>query len=947
MTDTMTAEQRYDESSITVLEGLEAVQKNPSMYIGGVGSAGLHHLAYEVIDNAVDEALAGYCNSILVRLNADGSCTVVDDGRGIPVGPIAHENPKLNGRPALEVVMTVLNSGGKFSRSSYKVSGGLHGLGISIVNALSEWLQVEVHREGKRHTMSFVRGAITQELHSEPSAAAKCSTSVKFRPDQRVFQDADFKYDVLQTRLRELAYLNSGLHIRLVDEIGGRECDFRFEDGIKDFCTHLAGGAESLHKDPILVRGAEEESGMAAEVALLFTDAYTENILCFANNIHNVHGGTHLSALKTSVSRVAGNYAKKNNLIKGNTAVTGDDWREGMIAIVSVKLRDPKFEAQTKVKLLNPEVDTFLQQLLNEQLSNYFEEHPTEARRVVQKGVQAAQAREAARRARELSRKSALSGGGLPGKLWDCRSRELEETELYFVEGDSAGGIAKQGRNSFTQAILPLKGKILNVEKARVDKMLAHEEITKMISAIGCGIGDDEFDPAKCRYGKIIIMTDADVDGSHIRTLLLTFLFRHMRPLMETGRVYVAQPPLYQVKKGKTLEYVLDDRVLNRKLSELGLAGASLLVRESGKPERVVQGEMLRALLSNLDAMEAQARVLARRGISFAEVVRKHRSAGGRLPKLLVQIHRPDESTPERRFLADESELQRLRETESAGGRGVEVMEARHVLLAAAEDGNGDGDGAAEPAAPACRIVRSQLPECAVIEELLARIEKPGLTADDLFLKREELVTGELPPAKFVLKQESGELVDVDNLSEVASAVRDLGRRGLQIKRFKGLGEMNADELWETTMDKEKRTLLRVVISEDMEDLDQADLDAREADRIFRLLMGDNVEDRRRFIEENAANVKTSTCDDRHVECRIANVKQRMPFRTATGRRRPRGACELPRRRAIRQSSIHNRQSVYASRRMSPMRLFPSGIAGGPQLSRMRAEVRRGQRDVH
>ena len=848
MSDTTTIERRYDESSITVLEGLAAVQKNPAMYIGGVGSAGLHHLAYEVIDNAVDEALEGYCDSILMRLNADGSCTVVDNGRGIPVGPLAHENPKLNGRPALEVVMTVLNSGGKFDRHSYKVSGGLHGLGISVVNALSEWLEVEVHRDGMRHTMAFERGSTTQELQSQPGLS-KTGTSVKFRPDPVLFQDCDFKFEILQTRLRELAYLNSRLRIRLVDDKTGRECEYYYEEGLVDFCAHLAGGAEWLHKEPILIRGEDESIGISCQIVLLFTDCYTENILCFANNIHNVHGGTHMSALKTSVSRVAGNYAKKNNLIKGNTAVTGDDWREGLTAIVSVKLREPKFEAQTKVKLLNPEVETFLQQVLNERLGNYFEEHPADAKRIVQKGVQAAQAREAARRARELSRKSALSGGGLPGKLWDCRSKDADSTELYLVEGDSAGGIAKQGRDSFTQAILPLKGKILNVEKARVDKMLAHEEITKLISAVGCGIGKEEFDLSKCRYGKIIIMTDADVDGSHIRTLLLTFLFRHMRPLMEGGRIFVAQPPLYQVKKGKSVEYVLDDRVLNRKLAELGLVGTGLLVRESGRAERVIEGGPLRALVNQLDALEGQTRVLARRGISFAELVRNNRSSKHGLPKILACIYRPGEPEPHREYLYDEPGMAELGRRESGEHGVVEVMEARHVLLSQSDNGG-------EVDLPAHRIVRYQLPECRVLDGVLATIESSGLSVDDLFMVREELVTGELPPAKFLLRDAAGELTDLDNLLAVAPGVRDLGRKGLGIKRFKGLGEMNSDELWETTMDREKRTLLRVIISDDMNDLEQADLDAREADRIFRLLMGDNVEDRRRFIEDNAVNVK-------------------------------------------------------------------------------------------
>ena len=886
-----------------MLEGLAAVQKNPGMYIGGTGSAGLHHLAYEAIDNAVDESLAGYCDTVIVRLNGDGSCSVVDNGRGIPVGPMSHENPAINGKPALEIIMTVLNSGGKFNRDSYKVSGGLHGLGISVVNALSSRMDIEVLREGQRHTMVFERGNILQPLRSEPAGTDTTGTTVRFLPDPEVFNDgSEFKFDILQARLRELAYLNSGLRIRLIDDRSGKEAEFCYQEGLKDFCIHLAGGAESLHREPIVIRHEDVEAGIACEVVLIFTDSYTENILCFANNIHNVHGGTHMSALKTSVSRVASNYAKKNNLIKGDTNVTGDDWREGLTAIVSVKLRDPKFEAQTKVKLLNPEVETFLQQVLNEQLGNYFEEHPTEARKIVQKGVQAAQAREAARRARELSRKSALSSGGLPGKLWDCRSKDPDETELFLVEGDSAGGIAKQGRDSFTQAILPLKGKILNVEKARVDKMLAHDEITKLISAVGCGIGEDEFDVAKCRYGKLIIMTDADVDGSHIRTLLLTFLFRHMRPLIEQGKVYVAQPPLYQVKRSKQLEYVLDDRLLNRKLAELGLSGTTLIIREAGKPDRVVDGEALRKLVNILDSLEGQARVLSRRGIQFADLVHKHRDPKRGLPRIVAYIHRTGDegSLPERVYLRDEKELNELREKESREHGIVQVTEARHAHLA--DDNKEEG----EKGVPQHRIVRYELPESAAIDDLLAGLESFGLTVNDLFLVREQLVTGELPPAKFVLKTAShkgarakaeealaesqpepesvvtvgkrsaskgepqgsedaeaeaiaistGEFTEVDNVWAVAAMVRTLGRKGMQVKRFKGLGEMNADELWDTTMERKNRTLLRVSISDDMNDLEQADLDAREADRIFRLLMGDNVEDRRRFIEDNAVNVK-------------------------------------------------------------------------------------------
>ncbi len=853
MTSTTQTKKSYDESSIMVLEGLDAVKKSPGMYIGGVGAAGMHHLVYEVIDNAVDEALEGYCDNILIKLNADGSCKIVDNGRGIPVGPMKHENPNLDGRPALEIVMTVLNSGGKFDSDSYKVSGGLHGLGVSVVNALSEWMRVEVHREGQVHAMSFARGDITEEMKSKPGTG-HTGTSIEFKPDPDIFQDCEFKYETLQSRIRELAYLNECLRIQLVDDISGRECEFFFEDGLKEFCTHLASGAQSLHKAPMLFRHEDASAGIGAQVALLFTDSYTENIICFANNIQNIHGGTHMSALKTSVSRVAGNYAKKNNLIKGNTTVVGDDWREGLTAVVAVKLRDPKFEAQTKVKLLNPEVETFLQQMLNEQLANYFEENPTEAKAIVNKSIQAAQAREAARKARDLSRKSALSGAGLPGKLWDCRSKKADETEIYLVEGDSAGGIAKQGRDSFTQAILPLKGKILNVEKARIDKMLGHDEITKIISAMGCGIGKEEFDVEKCRYGKLIIMTDADVDGSHIRTLLLTFLFRHMRPLIEAGKVFVALPPLYQVKKGKHIEYILDDDVLNAKLSELGLKGLALLICEDGREESVIQGEDIGKLAGLLDTLEQQIRILARRGIPFEKLVNQLRDGTRGLPKLLAYVYRENQNLPQRHYIHDEEDLLALQQRESAGGDEVEIHEGRHVLLAQAEGAKTNGQGETELSPH--RIVRYELAECRVLDDIIQKIEAFGLSINDMFLKREELVTGELPPAKFVLREEEGNRVELANLSEVAPGIREIGRGGLAIKRFKGLGEMNADELWETTMDRSVRTLRRVVISDDMEDLEQADLDAREADRIFRLLMGDNVENRRRFIEDNAVNVK-------------------------------------------------------------------------------------------
>ena len=841
----------YDESAITVLEGLSAVRHRPAMYIGGTGPSGLHHLVYEVVDNAIDEAMGGFCSNILVRLNADGSCTVVDDGRGIPVGPMEHENPQLNGRPAVEIVMTVLHAGGKFDRTSYKVSGGLHGVGVSVVNALAEWCHVVVDRDGHTYSMRFRRGQVVEPF-KVVGESKRTGTRVEFKPDPDIFPDCEFKYDTLLTRLRELAYLNEGLTIQIVDERHGQETTLKFDDGLRQFVRYLSAGGEPIHKDVVSLRAQSEETGLSADIAFQYTDTYSENILCFANNIHNIHGGVHLSAFKSALTRVMNSYAKKTGLLKGSLAPIGEDFREGLTAVVSVKVPEPQFEGQTKVKLLNPEVETFVQQTVNEQLSNYLEENPPEAKRIVEKGIQAAQAREASRKARDLARKSVLSGAGLPGKLWDCRSKKADETELYLVEGDSAGGIAKQGRDSNVQAILPLKGKILNVEKARVDKMLSHEEILKIISAIGCGIGSDEFDLEKRRYGKIIIMTDADIDGSHIRTLLLTFLFRHMRPLVDAGYVFVAQPPLYQVRKGKRVEYLLNDGELNAKLSQIGLTETRLIVSD-GSDERTIEGDALRRLATTLDAIEVQARVLSRRGVELVEVMKTHYDPDQGPPMLLALVHHPTTELPDRRFFHADEELMEFKRTlEASVGAPVEMIESRHIHVADHANGNG-GNG---DAPPAHRIVRCELSECRILADLMRSIEAMGLGTGDYFLQRFEDESGELPPARFLLKHAEETPINLANLAEVAEGIRKIGSVGLAIKRYKGLGEMNADELWETTMDRSKRTLLRVHVSEDMDDPEQMDLDAREADRIFRVLMGGDVEQRRRFIEDNALKVK-------------------------------------------------------------------------------------------
>jgi DNA gyrase subunit B len=815
---------KYDEAQIKVLRGMEAVRKRPGMYIGDTTTRGLHHLVWEIVDNAIDEAMAGRCSNISVTVHPDESCTVSDDGVGIPVGIHPTE-----GISTLEVVFCQLHAGGKFDHGVYKVSGGLHGVGASVVNALSEWTEVEVCRDGKVHHIEFERGKKKAEIR-EIGKRKRTGTKVTFKPDGEIFPDIQLKYNVMVTRLRELAYLNEGITIHLKDERSGKGETFNYKKGLLAFLEHITEGKTAVHR-PIVLHKEDPELMLVLDIVCQYTDGYSESIFSFANNINTVEGGTHLSGFKSALTRTVNYYAKTSKLLKAGTkAPSGDDLREGISAIISVKVPEPQFEGQTKTKLGNSEVETFVTQAVNEQLSSWLEEHPAEAKKIANKALAAMQAREAARKARDLTRrKGALTSGSLPGKLADCRSRDVATTEIYLVEGDSAGGPAKQGRDSATQAILPLKGKIINVEKARLDKILNFAEIQKIVSALGCGVGNDEFDLSKLRYGKIIIMTDADVDGSHIRTLLLTFFYRYMKPLIQAGRIFIAQPPLYLLGKGKKKVYVLDDAELWSRLTEMGLKDTRLELRDTEgkrkKPKTIADfsGATLKELMELLYQLTEHVNIVTRRGLSFKKLLANRED--GKLPTHWIQLGDEDlfyHSTAKyEAFLSADSLLDTETET---------------------ENGNGNGNSADEPVQ---RIKnRAELHETKAIEVLIKKLKTRKLPIEDYFMTRVEAVTGELPPAKYILINGEDE-TELDNIAAICPGIRSLGAKGVEIKRFKGLGEMNDIELWDTTMNPDTRTLLRVR-SEESEDVE----------RIFSLLMGDDVQRRREFIEDNALNVR-------------------------------------------------------------------------------------------
>ncbi len=833
---------QYDESAIQALKGLDPVRKRPGMYVGDTTTRGLHHLVWEIVNNSVDEAMAGHCQNIWVTIHPDGLVSVTDDGRGIPVG--IHPTEK---KSTLEVVMCDLHAGGKFGGRGYKVSGGLHGVGASVVNALSEWMEVEVCREGKVYTMIFERGVKTTDLKLI-GKRQKTGTKVTFKPDSQIFPDTNFDYERIVARCRELAYLNEGLAFYLVDERSGKKDEFKYSKGIIQFVKQLNEGKEVVHGHVIYLEKEEpgKENPLSLQVAMQYNDGYAESLHSFANNINTPGGGTHLSGFKTALTRTLNFYAKSNNLVKDEKELlSGDDLREGLSAVISVKVPNPQFEGQTKDKLGNGEVEGFVASAVNEALGAWLEEHPADAKRIIQKGVLARQAREAARKARELTRKGALNSGGLPGKLADCSSRDAESTELYIVEGQSAGGTAKAGRDRVFQAILPIKGKILNVEKARVDKMLSHEEIRTIVQALACGIGTGDLDMTKLRYGKLVIMTDADVDGSHIRTLLLTFFFRQMNQLIRDGRIYIAQPPLYQVIRKKRVEYVRNEAAMRKTLLELGVDSTSLLLRDRKGVEKArFKGAELKKVIQLLEQVQDLAAVAERRGLPFSRLL-SLRAEHGALPLYRVILDGKEHfffTAEDYEAFAEENKIDEI----EAAARAVNVADAAV---------NGHADAAGRAAAAAAQEAKKQaqrrlekneeMHENRELEKLFERLKALDMPIEDYLLKVEELDSGERKMTRYFIENGADFKRDIAGLADIVPTIHEIAKHGIEIKRFKGLGEMNAEELWTTTMDPARRTLLRVTLE-----------GAGNAEAMFSTLMGEDVERRRRFIEEHALEVK-------------------------------------------------------------------------------------------
>jgi len=815
----------YGAEQIRALKGIEHIRERPSMYIGDTTLRGLHHLVYEVVDNSIDEAVNGFARLILIRINADGSCSVIDDGRGIPVGPKAD----MGNRPALEVVLTEVGAGGKFDRKGgYKTgTGGLHGVGITAVNALSEWLEAEICREGFVWTMEFERGEVKAGL-KKLGPTEKSGTKITFKPDSRIFPDTKFLFDTLQKRIQELAFLNKGVRIQFSDERGGQSEEYFYEQGLIEFVGYLNRTENVLHPEVIVIRGEgevfvrDDAHKLEVEIAIQYNDGFSENVRSYANNINNLEGGTHLSGFRAGLTRALNNYGKKENFFKDFTPA-GEDFREGLTAVISVRHPDPQFEGQTKTKLGNSDAEGIVSSVVGDQLTKYLEEHPAVAKKILQKAQLAAEAREAARKSREMvRRKGALTSGGLPEKLRDCRTHELAVSELFLVEGDSAGGSADTGRDSNTQAILPLRGKILNVEKAQLVKVLDNEEIAAIFKAVGVSPMQDE-DVSKRRYGKLILMTDADVDGSHIRTLLLTFVFRHMRKLIEDGCVYIAQPPLYRVTQKKNIRYVQTAEEMDAELIALGLTGSKLVTEQDS-----ITGEHLERIARILKELEEPLETLERRGIDLRVLASRHLTDGGLLPRFRTFYGR------QQHWFADKEALDAyVAAEETKAGKPL-----RALAPAAGVDGATD-DAAAKANAALIQIV--DLHEVRTINPLLTELKGFGFTLAHLTPRPPQRGEEVYP---YRLENDDGKQA-MRSVRELRKTLRDFGEKGRSVTRFKGLGEMNSDELAVTTMDPLTRTLLQVRME-----------DAAAADSIFRVLMGDHVEPRREFIEKHALEVK-------------------------------------------------------------------------------------------
>jgi DNA gyrase subunit B len=812
----------YDASKITVLEGLEPVRQRPGMYIGSTSSTGLHHLVYEVVDNSIDEVLAGFAKNVDVTIHTDGSITIQDDGRGIPVDPKNDvENPKLKGKSALEIVMTVLHAGGKFDKDTYKVSGGLHGVGVSVTNALSEWLEVEVYRNGKVYTQTYERGKPKASVKQKGTTEEQ-GTKVSFLPDSQIFPDIKFSFDTLSNRLRELAFLNPGTTITIEDERDDKEHTFFYEGGIIEFVKFLNGNKSTLHPEPIYFK--KEKENVIVEAAVQYNDSYNEQVFSFVNNISTIEGGTHVTGFRSALTRVINDYVKKKELLKDKSInLTGEDAREGLCVVISVKVPNPQFEGQTKTKLGNSEVEGLTKSITGDALSAFFEEHPPLANKICEKMIVAAEAREAARKARELTRrKGALDGASLPGKLADCSDRDPDKSELYLVEGDSAGGSAKQGRDRSFQAILPLRGKIINVEKSRLTKVLSNEEIRTMITAIGTGVGEEDFNLEKARYKRIIIMTDADVDGAHIRTLLLTFFFRQMTPLIKEGYVYIAQPPLFKLKKERKELYLDTDEALSEWLLAEGLENVELYPLKNGKLGKMFESSQLKSALKWLTELESLLKKLSRKGLELTDFLTFKKK--GDLP--LYRIN--EESGP--RYIFTEKDWKKFK------ADYLKEKKEKQKVETTLEGGEVTATGASEELGSEVK----DLWELPKIDQLIEKLAQAGFetVAPEVDSKKDE-------PKPVYRAKSGGEEKDLLDVQGVLAAIKEFGRKGAYIQRYKGLGEMNPSQLWETTMDPKTRRLLQVKVD-----------DGVTADQIFNTLMGDRVEPRRLFIEAHALEVQ-------------------------------------------------------------------------------------------